>query len=235
MIQIHKPLARRTYRFVLLLILVALSSLAYLSSRFSSHTTLAQTSKKARANQPIDGTNTASARHATVSSALSGSSQAKRKELYGKLPLNFVANRGQADSQVQFIARGSGYNLFLTPAEAVLTLPKRETGRDGAVANRQASHRDPVTVLRMKLVDADSTLRGEGLEELPGKTNYFAGSDPDKWQSNVPSYGRVRYQSIYPGVNLEYYGNQSQLEYDFVIAPGADPNIIKLSFEGARK
>ena len=72
-----------------------------------------------------------------------------------------------------------------------------------------------------------------GLDELPGKSNYFIGNDPKKWRTNVPSYARVKYEGVYPGVDLVYYGNQRQLEYDFVVAPGADPNQIKLSFAGA--
>jgi len=68
-----------------------------------------------------------------------------------------------------------------------------------------------------------------GAEELPGKTNYFIGNDPKKWRTNVPTYAQVRYHDVYPGVDLVYYGNQGgQLEYDFVVAPGADPSAIAL-------
>jgi hypothetical protein len=73
-----------------------------------------------------------------------------------------------------------------------------------------------------------------GLDELPGKTNYYAGNDPAQWRVNVPNYGKVKYAEVYSGVDVIFYRNQSQLEYDFVIAPGADPNVIKLGFEGAR-
>ena len=240
MFQMQNSPDPHSYRFVLVLSLVVLSSLAYLSSRFSSQATLAQTSKSAHAKQAGDQTSNtrASTIHATAGSALPASRQvtrARANEVYGRLPLSFVANRDQTDSQVQFLARGSGYNLFLKSAEAVLTLHKRDNGRHEKAATDPASRRDSVAVLRMKVLDANPTLRGEGVEELPGKTNYFFGSDPNKWQSDVPNYARIRYQSVYPGVNLEYYGSQSQLEYDFVIAPGADPRIIKLSFEGARK
>jgi hypothetical protein len=71
-----------------------------------------------------------------------------------------------------------------------------------------------------------------GLEELPGKSNYFIGNDPKKWRTNVPNYAKVKYTSVYPGVDLVYYGNQRQLEYDFVVQPGADPKAIKLGFAG---
>jgi hypothetical protein len=84
-------------------------------------------------------------------------------------------------------------------------------------------------VLRMKLVGADAAARVTGLEELPGKSNYFIGKDPKKWRTNVPNYARVQYKGVYPGVDLVYYGNQRQLEYDFVVAPGGDPEAIKLA------
>src|SRR6185503_19450563 len=73
-----------------------------------------------------------------------------------------------------------------------------------------------------------------GMDELPGKTNYFIGNDPAQWRTNIPNYAKVKYESVYPGVDLVYYGNQQKLEYDFVVAPGADPDRIKLSIEGAR-
>jgi hypothetical protein len=89
------------------------------------------------------------------------------------------------------------------------------------------------SVLRMKLVGANAKATVTGAEELPGKSDYFIGNDPKKWRTNVPSYAQVKYEGVYPGVDLVYYGNQRQLEYDFVVAPGADPNQIKLSFAGA--
>jgi hypothetical protein len=85
------------------------------------------------------------------------------------------------------------------------------------------------SVLRLKLVGANPAAKVKGLEELPGKSNYFIGNDPKKWRTNVPNYAKVQYQGVYPGVDLGYYGNQRQLEYDFVVAPGADPNVIRLA------
>ena len=89
-------------------------------------------------------------------------------------------------------------------------------------------------VVRLRLVGANANAAVTGGDELPGKANYFIGNDPKKWRTNLPTYATVRYQNVYPGVDLAYYGNQGgQLEYDFVVAPGADPNKIKLSFTGA--
>jgi hypothetical protein len=85
----------------------------------------------------------------------------------------------------------------------------------------------------MRLVGANVKATVTGAEELPGKSNYFIGNDPKKWRTNVPSYAKVKYEGVYPGIDLVYYGSQRQLEYDFVVAPGADPNQIKLSFAGA--
>src|SRR5437899_573824 len=154
---------------------------------------------------------------------------------YGKLPLSFEANQGQTEPQVKFLSRGRGYTLFLTHTEAVLTLTKAD-----AHAKRQISgdatlvepEKRAGTVLRMKFVGANPAPAVAGVGELPGKSNYFVGNDPKKWRANVPTYAKVRYQDLYPGIDLVYYGNQRQLEHDFVVSPGADPKAITLAFEG---
>jgi hypothetical protein len=143
-------------------------------------------------------------------------------ESYGKLPLQFEANRGQTHKDVRFLSRGAGYSLYLTAGEAVLVLSK-----PGADAKRVA--------LRMSLVGTARNPVVTGLDELPGKANYFIGKDRSKWRTNVPTYAKVQYQNVYPGIDLVYYGNQRQLEYDFVVAPGADPKKIVLGFKGADK
>jgi hypothetical protein len=81
----------------------------------------------------------------------------------------------------------------------------------------------------MKLVGANPQAKVTGLEELPGKSNYFIGNDPKKWRTNVPNYAKVKYADVYPGVDLVYYPNRRQLEYDFVVQPGADPRSIQLA------
>src|SRR2546427_769359 len=156
---------------------------------------------------------------------------------YGKLPLSFEANQGQTDPQVKFLSRGSGYTLFLTPTEAVLALREGASARnvvDGSpAAKRERGQPLQGTVLRMKLLGANPTPRVTGVEELRGRSNYFIGNDPAKWRANVPTYAKVEYRDVYPGVNLVYYGNQRQLEFDFIVAPGADPQRIRLGVEGA--
>ena len=159
---------------------------------------------------------------------------------YGTLPLGFEANEGQSDSQVKFLSRGAGYSLFLTSTEAVLTLGK--VSREKPVSRGAKSlptKSQPVTqekrnVLRMKLLGANAKAIVTGQDELTGKSNYFLGNDPKKWRTNVPRYAKVRYVNIYPGIDLVYYGNQRELEYDFVVQPGADPTLIRLGIEGAK-
>jgi beta-propeller repeat-containing protein len=142
-------------------------------------------------------------------------------EAYGKLPMRFEANAGQTDARVKFISRGNGYNLFLTPTEAVLALRNE----------RVVSGPDQRSVVRMKLTGANSAPPIEGLDALPGKTT-ISSAMMSQWRRNVTSYAQVRCGSVYPGIDLIYYGNQQQLEYDFVVSPGADPNAINLAFDG---
>ncbi len=166
--------------------------------------------------------------------------RARVNESYGKLPLSFEANQGQQDQPVKFLSRGSGYNLFLTKREAVLVLTKSEKP---AAAKKKAAHakftqkkpQRQSTVLRTQLVAANPAAKVSGEEELAGKINYLIGKDPAKWRTGVATYAKVRYEQVYPGIDLVYYGNQRQLEYDFVVGPGADPARIRLKLAGARK
>jgi hypothetical protein len=123
---------------------------------------------------------------------------------YGKLPLNFEPNQGQTDARVKVLARTFGYTLFVTADDAVFA------GRDGPVE-------------RMKLMGANPKLRFESLDRQPGISNYFIGNDPSKWRTNIPNYGRVALREVYPGIDLVFYSNERQLEYDWVVSPGADP------------
>jgi hypothetical protein len=142
-------------------------------------------------------------------------------DLYKGAPLGFERNDGQTDARVKFLSRGDGYMLFLTPSAAVLSM--------------RARSKNAAEVLRMEMVGANSRAKIEGDDRLPGKSNYFIGNDPTKWHDNIPSYSKVWYRGVYPGVDLAFYGaNQRQLEYDFVLAPGADPNAIGVRFEGAK-
>ena len=156
---------------------------------------------------------------------------------YGKLPLYFEANRGQTDSEVKFLSQGRGYTLFLTLREAVLSLHNPKEGRksvNSAVASD--AHLAESTVVRFQLLGGTKEPRVTGRDEFPSKSNYFLGKDPRKWLTRVPHYAKVKYEDVYPGIDLVYYGtHRRQLEWDFVIAPGADPRSIRLGIEGAGK
>jgi len=162
-----------------------------------------------------------------------GQAPAAHKSLPSKplsLPLFFEPNQGQTAPQVKFLARGAGYGLFLTADEAVLQLqPSAVSTQHSAVGSQRA----PSSVIRMRLDGANSSTRIAGTSPLPGKSSYFIGNDPSKWHRDIPQFARVEYEAVYPGVNLVYYGDQGQLEYDFRVTPGADPNQIALSFKGA--
>ncbi len=156
---------------------------------------------------------------------------------YGNIPLTFEANEGQTDPEVKFLARGDGYTLFLTTSEAVLTLrgskPLDPIDADSTSVGVEGRKLSEPAVIHLQFVEANPDPQLIGLDELPGKSNYFIGKDSEKWRTDVPNYAKVRYRDVYPGVDLVYYGNQGQLEYDFVLSPGADPNAIKLDFQGA--
>ena len=151
---------------------------------------------------------------------------------YGNLPLSFEPNQGQTNSQVEFLSRGRVYTLFLTATEAVLSLRKPAAAKTNETED---SGYTTGAVLRMRLVGANPSPRVSGLKQLPGRSNYFLGDDPGEWRTNVPTYAKVQYEDVYPGVDLVYYGNQRQLEYDLIVAPGTDPEAIHLAFEGADK
>lgn len=152
------------------------------------------------------------------------------KSLSLPLPLFFEPNQGQTAPQVKFLARGAGYGLFLTADEAVLQLhPSAVSSQPSAFSSQGASS----SVIRMRLDGANSSARISGASPLPGKSSYFIGNDPSKWHRDIPQFARIQYEAVYPGVNLVYYGDEGQLEYDFRVAPAADPNQIALSFNGA--
>lgn len=153
-------------------------------------------------------------------------------------PLSFEANDGQAEQRFGFLSKGRGYGIFLMPNEAMFLLQPQGVRLPIRTQNQIASTwgiGSSPAIVSMKLVGADSHSKGYGMSSLPGKSNYFIGNDSKQWRSNIAHYAQVRYEQVYPGIDLIYYGNQHQLEYDFVLAPGADPQQIKLRFEGVQK
>ena len=164
-----------------------------------------------------------------------------------RLPLSFEASSGQNDPRVKYAARGAGYGLFLTSTEAVIQFTADSRAQaaatgdigqsvdDAGVSKRKSEREDWTSALRMKLLGADPAARAVGLDRLPGKSNYFIGSDPAKWRTNIPTYAKVKCRQVYPGIDLVYYGAGQELEYDFIVAPGADPAAVKLRFDGAHR
>jgi len=165
-------------------------------------------------------------------------SRAKAAASFANLPLRFEPNVGQTQSPVQFVSRGRGYKIFFTSNETVFVLnppnPQQSPPRFPRARFIQKGSTPPAssTVIRMKLVGANLSPQLSSADQLPGEVNYFIGRDPQKWHAGIPTYSKIRYAGIYPNIDLVYYGNQHQLESDFVINPGGDSSQIALSFDG---
>lgn len=159
---------------------------------------------------------------------------------FARLPLRFEPNVGQSDPRVRFLSQGPGYRLFLTPTELVFSLqrgpsvgaPRTEAPSSNAQIEGGSSR---PTVLRTQFVGARASPEVQGERPLRGKSHYFRGSEPTRWQTNVPQFERVVYRELWEGVDLALYGTrQGELESDFIVAPGGDPNLIRLAFDGAQ-
>jgi len=165
---------------------------------------------------------------------------------FAALPLAFEENKGQTDAQVEYMARGNGYTLFLTANDAVFSLRSASAasrlstirrGMQMAAKNlpkQTNNQKDSTAVVRMQLAGGNAQAKVSASGQLPGKSNYFIGNDPSKWQEDVAHYARVSYQDVYPGVNLAFHGAQRQVEFDFVVAAGANPAPIGFHFTGAQ-
>src|SRR5262249_27148272 len=177
--------------------------------------------------------------------APTGSAPAEAGRRAGRLPFYFERNVGQADAAADFLARGPGYGLALSATEAVVSLPPpgspagqggmRSRPGGGAGGGLDPGGRDHMgpgpaaaaeggAVVARRAVAATPAAAAAGMDPLVTKVNYFLGKDPTQWHTNIPTYGRVAYHDVYPGIDLVYYGSDRQLEYDFIVAPGADPS-----------
>lgn len=150
---------------------------------------------------------------------LAGQDPKVATEWSGRLPLSFEPNYGQAAPEVKFVAHGSGYLLSLSATSAQFSVCENIGNPD----------------LRMELMSANANTLAQGTEQLPGISNYFTGHDSKRWVTDIPTYSAVRYSNIYSGIDLVYRTNEGQLEYDFLVVPGADPGAIDLRFDGMRK
>ena len=148
------------------------------------------------------------------------SAQAPALKNLARMPQSFEPNRGQAEPSVDFVSHGPGYTLSLIANSANLQLVAP------AAAGQTAA-------LRVRLVGSDPGARSRGVDRQAGTSNYFLGNVSKLWLTDIPQYGRVEYQGVYPGIDLAYYGNNERLEYDFILGPHADPGRIRLAVEGA--
>jgi hypothetical protein len=151
------------------------------------------------------------------------------------IPLHFEINRGQADPRVKFLSRGASSSLFLTPAEAVLVLAPAGDGAGSGELGTDPKRGRTRTVLRLRMLGANPEPVIRGADELPGRSNYLIGNDPARWRTDIPNFARAVYEGVYPGIDLVFYGNPRELEYDFVLAPGSDPTSIRLAWDGAER
>ncbi|HEY1676597.1 MAG TPA: SBBP repeat-containing protein [Candidatus Sulfotelmatobacter sp.] len=162
------------------------------------------------------------------------SAPASKRVEYQHLPWNFEENLGQTDPKVQFLSRAKGYTAFLTSDGIVLGLHPAKTAKSPASGHAAREDRRANHTIELRFVGAAANPRAIGEDAQPGRVNYFIGNDPNKWTRNVRIYGKVRYNNIYPGIDLIYYGNHRQLEYDFAVSPHADPNLIEFEVKGAQ-
>ena len=172
----------------------------------------------------------------TAAPALAGAARAQLIDRYLNLPVSFETNEGQIPGSAEFLWRGSAAAILLAPTEATLVLASSTRG-DGVGVSAGETVRPPSTDseptrVRMRLEGGNAGSHGEGVDPRPGRSHYYLGADPAGWHTDVTHYAKVRYRDVYPGVDLEYYGTQRQLEYDFIVAPGGDPAPITLRFEG---
>jgi hypothetical protein len=144
----------------------------------------------------------------------SDAAKATPRVKWAEIPLSFEPNLGQESSEVRYLARGSASTLYLADTEMVLSAPDQAP-------------------LEMKFAGANRTARMVGEDRQVSVSNYLIGNDPGKWRTSVPNYARARYRSVYPGIDLVFYGRDGNLEYDWIVSPSADPRRIRLHFDGA--
>jgi len=145
------------------------------------------------------------------------------------MPMVFESSQGSRPAPVKFFARGVGYSVWLAPQQITLAVRRGRQNGDTGIADRR-SYADAIKV---DLLGSDPNCEVSGLEPAAGKVNYFIGNDPSQWRPGVPIFGKVKFKNVYPGIDIVFYGTGTQLEYDFVVASGANPNQIKLGIGGA--
>jgi len=196
--------------------------------------------------------NPASATAMSQLQSVTPAEHARINATYAALPLAFEANQGQIDPQVKYMARGSGYKLYLASSEAIFTVHKQ--GGDSEVRRMmmdriigpskvksmlrrraQQNSKGAVAAVHMHMLGANPEARLAAEDPQSAKVNYFIGRDPSKWHSDIPLFGQVSYRNLYPGIDLAFHGSGKQLEFDYLVSPGADAKAIALGFQGAQQ
>ena len=156
---------------------------------------------------------------------------------WGKLPLSFVPNAGQADASVRFEVHSMGGTVSFAPDEVVLSLPAPQDAarhqptldeRGNHVPKAQANANAPSsTAVRLRFDGAKTSPDIVSVDQLPGIANYYIGADPANWHTDLPTYAGITYQQLYPGIDLHYGGADGQLKSTYLIAPGTDPTRLR--------
>lgn len=151
--------------------------------------------------------------------------------------ISFIENSGQAPKDILFLEEGHGRRLFITTEGLAIDLsrgratpPRGDWGGDPS--GRALTPRPLLRLMPLGMVGEREVL---GEDPLSGRVNWFVGRDPSKWRRDIPVYGAVRHRNVYPGIDMKIYGNGEQVEYDLLVAPGADPGEIRLCYSGIRE
>lgn len=178
-------------------------------------------------------------------SRVSDATRQKVRDVYAKQaqPMSFVENKGQENAIVKYSAQGQDYAIYFTQNEAVLAFTQQVgSGSSGPTTPSSEQNRSvsgtskPIqgVALILRFLGVNPNAKLQGLNRTWIKINYFVGDDPDSWHTGVSSYGQVVYQSLWPGINLAFRGENGQLKYDFILKPGSNINNIQLTYEGDR-
>ncbi|MBN1380764.1 MAG: DUF1566 domain-containing protein [Deltaproteobacteria bacterium] len=162
-------------------------------------------------------------------------SNGEADETLDRLPLMFEPNEGQAVGGIRYIARCPGATLYFHDGAVDIIVRRQGSGSRSVSSVGKAVVSAARERIRMRLVGARPFPQIEPVGKLPGEVNYFKGPDPAKWRTGIPTYRKIKYTSVYPGIDLVFYGNARMLEYDFIIRPGADPSQVRIAFDGAKE
>ena len=163
--------------------------------------------------------------HHPAIAGIDDGAEARAGRLLANQPLYFEANRDQISEKFDYLTRAGNLRAYIGSAGAVMSL--RGAAQPGLSEDGKESRWN----VELTIASADPKAGHRGEKKLPGKVNYFKGSKA-QWKTDIPTYGRVRYKQVLPGIDVAYYGDGRSLEYDFVVSPGADPGAIALKFRG---